>query len=433
MTLRDHARNVAGILGIAGIAATLLPITDSSRSRAVDSQDTQPSSHPSAAKGGRYRCNRQSEGQVTLASGVRRDGCRGFEGWPREAQILSDTNAILLRLLTVLGMRSNSVELWYVHSLTGLAEAGSRDGIPAIVFGPEWLKKTQPDWYALLGHELGHIVNHHASRPTDSPIEKEAEADRFAGRLMAQAGIPLDVARTTLRDLPSAASYPSPAQRALLATEGWYSGAANADRALLYCQLNKLPNVSFRAVGEPNCRATLAKGCQARVQEKLLPIERLVDGRVTDSVSQNAVTPSGSLQFRPNTRELWVTIDDVTGQLVSSGPQGAEIRAPQGVAGRCWSPETPDLRGLSTPDAARLSRASNQPHEIRLGQGLGDKKIFGCRAFSLWSRPCDELSGTVDKLGTLKLSRPVYSSEAQTYVLSAELDGVWSVVAIESL
>ena len=70
------------------------------------------------------------------------------------------------------------------------------DGITAgryIVYNPTWLREVvgdnQVEMVALFGHEMGHILNDHFISQKDlSPVEKETEADHFAGCAVARLG-----------------------------------------------------------------------------------------------------------------------------------------------------------------------------------------------------------------------------------------------------
>jgi hypothetical protein len=89
--------------------------------------------------------------------------------------------------------------------------------------------KVEPLLYAIVAHELGHIVHKDASRRDVDPVKRELEADQFAGYTLSRLDISADnisdYYRMTGDDFAgSGASHGSSGQRADAFHQGWQRG-----------------------------------------------------------------------------------------------------------------------------------------------------------------------------------------------------------------
>ena len=71
-----------------------------------------------------------------------------------------------------------------IRRSVGLRNAGalSRDNYRSIIFDPAWAAGATPEFYLVLGHEVGHhFCGHTIGKVRSNPWDTELEADRFGG------------------------------------------------------------------------------------------------------------------------------------------------------------------------------------------------------------------------------------------------------------
>jgi hypothetical protein len=93
-------------------------------------------------------------------------------------------------------------------------------------------------------HEIGHILNGDLPLGRVEAHESECNADRFAGRVMADLGYSESQARAALERFPEAAAptHPGRATRIRCAKEGWLAGAAARAWAKRELQIPSIPS-----------------------------------------------------------------------------------------------------------------------------------------------------------------------------------------------
>jgi hypothetical protein len=96
-----------------------------------------------------------------------------------------------------------------------------------IAYSPAWLQRiydeTQNAWvlYAIVAHEVGHLVLSHDRTALGSNPKVELEADEYAGGILALMGAPLADAQAAFRSMPPSTTHPPAAERTAAVQRGW--------------------------------------------------------------------------------------------------------------------------------------------------------------------------------------------------------------------
>ena len=110
----------------------------------------------------------------------------------------SDANQLITDVANSIGVKLSVavIPCRYVEKAEALEYDGSTAGRPAgqyVIYNPDWVREVigndRVQAIALFGHEFGHLLNQHYSSRSNIPrIQKETEADEFAGCAVARLG-----------------------------------------------------------------------------------------------------------------------------------------------------------------------------------------------------------------------------------------------------
>ena len=96
--------------------------------------------------------------------------------------------------------------------------------------------ESQTNWsvISILAHEIGHHLIGHSLDNEGSRPDKELEADKYSGNILAKMGATLEEALSVLNlfDLPGSSTHPATYSRVAAVTEGWNDGSIYAKKLI---------------------------------------------------------------------------------------------------------------------------------------------------------------------------------------------------------
>jgi len=145
---------------------------------------------------------------------------------------VSEASLIVSDIATRFGFSASDIKVSECPSIDNAAadyQLGSDRILPGeyILFNPNWVRQVagadRTELYAIFAHELGHLVNKHFLKTAMPRRDKEIEADKFAGCVVATIGGDWEVLERLLRRLrPEVANeYPSKEDAVQAARSGW--------------------------------------------------------------------------------------------------------------------------------------------------------------------------------------------------------------------
>ena len=144
----------------------------------------------------------------------------------------SEASVIVNDIASKFGIDASSIAVIECASIDN-AQADYSEGSASILQGeyvlynPTWVTNvagaSKTALYAIFGHEIGHIANRHFLKSTLARRDKELEADRFAGCVVAATGGEWDALENLLNRLrPEVESeYPTRVDAVEAARKGW--------------------------------------------------------------------------------------------------------------------------------------------------------------------------------------------------------------------
>ncbi len=144
----------------------------------------------------------------------------------------SEASTIVNDIASKFGIDARSIAVIECASIDN-AQADYSEGSASILQGeyvlynPTWVTNvagaSKTELYAIFGHEIGHIANRHFLKSTLARRDKELEADRFAGCVVAATGGEWEALEDLLNRLrPEVESeYPSRVDAVAAARRGW--------------------------------------------------------------------------------------------------------------------------------------------------------------------------------------------------------------------
>ena len=145
---------------------------------------------------------------------------------------ISDVHDMLQEILNATGLQSN-FELKEANVLNIEASISHRKRY--ILYNPAFITRlndlTKDKWavMALLAHEVGHHLNGHTIRKSESTHELELEADEFAGFILQKLGATLQQSQNVMNLIAKAkdsSTHPSKSLRLLAIEKGWNKASA---------------------------------------------------------------------------------------------------------------------------------------------------------------------------------------------------------------